>query len=97
MEPVLDRKGEVINIGDIVYRARFSELTIHKVLGFTRRSIILSDRLASNSYTYSNDYTYTREYTWRSPTKTIESLSEHNTKFYYPKSTDPNYSGLIKH
>lgn len=95
METVFDRRGEPISIGDIVYRARFSELTIHKVLGFTRRSIILSDRLASNSYTYSGGYT--REYTWRSPTKTIESLSEHNTKFYYPKSTDPNYSGLIKH
>lgn len=89
MEVVLDRRGEVINVGDIVFRARFSELTIHKVLGFTRRSIILSDRLASNSYTYG-------EYNWRSPTKTIESLSEHNTKFYYPKPTDPNYSGLIK-
>lgn len=94
MEVVLDRRGEVINAGDIVFRARFSELTIHKVLGFTRRSIILSDRLASNSYTYSGGHT--REYTCKSPTKTVESLQEHNTKFYYPKSTDPNYSGLIK-
>ena len=94
MESVFDRRGEPISIGDIVYRAKFSELTIHKVLGFTRRSIILSDRLSSNSYTYAGQ---TIEHTWRSPTKTIESLSEHNTKFYYPKPTDPNYSGLIKH
>ena len=93
METVLDRRGEPISIGDIVYRAKFSELTIHRVLGFTDRSIILSDRLITRE----NRYGISGTYSYRSSTKTLESLSEHNTRFYYPKTTDPNYIGLIKH
>lgn len=52
---VLDVAGEEIKVGDIVYRARFSGFTIHRVTRFTKMSIFLSvERRISGAYNYIN-------------------------------------------
>lgn len=67
---VLDVAGEEIKVGDIVYRARFSGFTVHRVTRFTKMSIFLSvERIISDAYNYVNSNN--RE----------DLLSQHNSEF----------------
>ena len=77
---IKDVKGQRIQIGDIIYRAKFSTLTIHRVLNITKRSIVLSSKIETRNH-FRYDGTLI-EWTCRVDTYTIESLNDHNDKIY---------------
>ena len=83
----VDVRNNVINVGDIVYRAVFSDLSIHKVEKINKASIVLScKRVSFNGHLFNTS--------WIARTNSLESLSEHNDTFYYIRTRQQ--TGLIK-
>ena len=77
---IRDVKGQLIQVGDIIYRAKYSSLTIHKVLNITKKSLVLSSKVETRQH-FRYDGTL-REWTCRVDTYTLESLNEHNDTIY---------------
>lgn len=81
-EEVKDILGNTIKVGDVIFRAKYSSLTIHTVLGITKRSLKLSRKQETRNYR--NLRGIERHYNLFVDTYTLESLTEHNCKFYVP-------------
>lgn len=77
---VFDTKGNVIQVGDIVYRAKHSALTIHRVENITKKSLVLSCIMIESTWGHR-----ATPYRYRGDTRTIESIGEHNDTFYFSK------------
>ena len=69
----IDRLGNNLREGDIVLRAKHSFLCYHKVLGFTKKSIVLSVEKRTRGY---------RNSKWVIDTERREDLSLHNSRIY---------------
>lgn len=86
MEEFKDVIGNIIQVGDIVYRPKLGKLVIHRVLRINKSALVLS--ILRKQFSDSNYYT------WIKDTTTIESLGEHNSSIYFRKCSSKN---LIKY
>lgn len=78
---VVDIKGQKIQIGDVVLKAKFSKLSIHKVLRITKKSIVIS---IFRDFRYYGREPNLRTHYFIKETITLDSLREHNNTMYVP-------------
>jgi hypothetical protein len=79
-EQVYDVNGLEVKEGDIVYRAKFSNLTLHRVLKINKRSIILScERRTQGTVNYSYSYIV--------DSFTLEDFKRHNATLSFSRGT----------
>jgi len=78
---VVDIKGQKIQIGDVIFKAKFSKLSIHKVLRITKKSIVIS---ILRNFRYYGREPNLRIHYFIEETTTLDSLIEHNDIMYVP-------------
>ena len=90
---IKDILGNILEEGDVVFRAKHSNFVIHRIIKITRRALVLSCQKNSRQSTrYITIYdigrtryrTEARPYTykWVVDTYTVDSLLQHNDKIY---------------
>ncbi len=89
MREIRDARGEVLKVGDIVFRAKHSSLTVHKIVRFCSQSIVLTCKKGSRTYMtrwYNDRYNETQieqTYSYIMDTYLPEQVNEHEDTMYY--------------
>jgi len=78
---IVDIKGQKIQVGDVIFKVKFSKLNIHKVLKITKKSLVIS---IYRDFRIWGIEPYGRKHYFIRGTKTLESLKEHNDIMYIP-------------
>jgi len=78
---IIDIKGQKIQVGDVIFKTKFSYLGIHRVLRITKKSLVIS--IHRDFRDYQRGPVLRRHYFIRRTT-TLDSLREHNDIMYVP-------------
>lgn len=78
---IVDVKGQKIQVGDIIFKAKFSQLNIHQVLRITKKNIVIS---VLRDFRYYGREPNLRAHYFIRGTTTLDSLREHNDIIYVP-------------
>jgi hypothetical protein len=79
-DEVEDFFGNKVEVGDVIFLSQYGHINIHKILGKTRKSFIIS------SYTYKSDGSYcTEAERFERYEKGCKDIDMHNSKKYLYK------------